>query len=67
MHRRQAESMAKVWTVVQHTGKRMDLEYGFEKLEVSCPIDPVAKEIFMHIHPGRSVDQSTLLLLTGKK
>lgn len=59
--------MTKAWTVVLHTGERMDLECGFEKIEVPCPIDPVAKKMFMDIQPGRSVDQSTLRLLTRKK
>jgi hypothetical protein len=59
--------MAKAWTVVQHTGNRMDLEQGFEKLEVRCPKEPIAKKIFMDIQPGRSVDEGTLRLLTGNK
>ena len=59
--------MAKVWTVVQHTGTRIDLEWGFEKLEVRCRKEPVAKNIFMDIQPGRPVDEGTWRLLAGNK
>jgi len=59
--------MVKTWVVVQHTGKRMELERGFEKMEIPCPSDPIAKKMFMEIQPGRLVDEGTLRLLTGRK
>ena len=59
--------MVKTWEVVQHTGKRMDIERGFEKLEVQCPTNPMAKKMFMEIQPGRLVDEGTLRLLTRRK
>ena len=45
----------------------MDLERGFEKMEVRCPKGPVAKKLFMDIQPGRLVDEGTLRLLMGNK
>ena len=59
--------MGKMWVVVLHTGKRMDLERGFERMEVHWPTNPVAQKIFTEIQPGRSVDEGTLRLLTGRK
>ena len=61
------EAMVKTWAVVQQTGKRMDLERGFEKMEVHWPTNPVAQKMFMEIQPGRLVDEGTLRLLTGRK
>ena len=59
--------MVKTWAVAQNTGKRMDLERGFEKMEIHWPTNPVAQKIFMEIQPGRLVDEGTLRLLTGRK
>ncbi len=59
--------MGKMWTVVQHNGERMDLERGFERMEVTRPIDPLASQIFMALELGRGVDEGTLRLLTRKK
>ena len=59
--------MVKTWAVAQNTGKRMDLERGFEKMEIHCPTNPVAQKVFMETQPGRLVDEGTLRLLTGRK
>ena len=39
--------MVKMWVVVLHTGERMDLERGFEKMEVHWPTNPVAQKMFI--------------------
>jgi hypothetical protein len=61
------EAMLKTSAVVRHTGKRINLERGFEKLEVHWPTNPVAQKIFMEIQPGRLVDEGTLRLFTRRK
>jgi hypothetical protein len=61
--------MATDWEVVAATGKRIDLERGFERKSIAIPSDPQARQIFQSIQPGQHIDDATIetFLLPRKK
>jgi hypothetical protein len=45
----------------------MDLECGAEKLEIKRPKDQFARDMFMNVKPGQSIDDGIVeLFLKGK-
>ena len=59
--------MNRNWEVVRHTGLRMDLECGAEKLEIKRPKEQFARDMFMNVKPGQSIDDGIVeLFLKGK-
>jgi hypothetical protein len=59
--------MNRSWTVVSHTGKRMDLECGLERMEINQPKDAFARQLFMSSQPGQSIDDGVIALLSKGK
>jgi hypothetical protein len=45
----------------------MELESGFERKQIECPTDPLARTLLMEIQPGWSVEEGTLRLLIRKR
>ena len=55
------------WTIVQHTGQRMDLERGSERKEVKAPKDPQKLQHFRNLAAGELIDDATIAhFLTDK-
>ncbi len=48
--------MGRDWLVVRATGTRLDLECGAERLEVARPKDSFARQVFMGVRPGQTID-----------
>lgn len=56
--------MSESWEVVANTGKRMDLERGFERKAIQCPNDSTAKQLFINTMPGQQIDDGTIAFFT---
>jgi hypothetical protein len=54
--------MGKDWTIVQHTGKRMDLERGDERKQIRAPKDPQRRQGFRELRPRQPIDDVTIAL-----
>lgn len=59
--------MNRSWEVVRHTGTRMDLECGTERLEIQRPKEQFAKDMFMKVRPGQSIDDGVVALFQKGK
>jgi uracil-DNA glycosylase len=52
--------MSEPWVVVANTGKRIDLERGFERKSIRCPSNSTAKLMFISTQPGQTIDDTTV-------
>lgn len=52
--------MSEPWVVVVNTGKRIDLERGFEHKSIRCPRNSTAKQLFITTEPGQTIDDATV-------
>jgi hypothetical protein len=59
--------MADMWRVVSNSGQHAVFERGNERIDINCPKDTFAKEMFIkNTSPGSLVDDGVIELFTRK-
>jgi hypothetical protein len=59
--------MGRVWNVISNSGQHAVFDCGAQTMEVPEPENKLAREVFIGLQPGTTVDDGTLALMLRPK